>query len=78
MCKDQYESLRSRMTKELYPNGDCSWALDTKGLSDNLAVIHVDFIDSPWNAAQRFWGYLNDFGLTDRLRSEVKGNNPSR
>lgn len=67
MRKDQYTILRSRMTKGLYPNGDCSWALDMEGLSDDLAVIHVDFIGSPWNAAQRFFGYLNDFGIAVKL-----------
>ena len=55
------------MTKELYPNGDCSWALDMKGQCNDLDVIQVDFISSPWNAAQRFLGYLCDFGIEDKL-----------
>lgn len=55
------------MSKETLSNGDVSWAFDMSGLCSDLARIKIDFISNPWNAAQRFWGYLCDFNLADRL-----------
>ena len=62
-----YQALIERMSSGVYSTGDKWWSLDLSGLSNDLACIRVDFIDSPWNAAQRFWGYLCDFSLTDWL-----------
>lgn len=39
------------------------------GLCEDLASITIDFISHPWNAAQRFYAYLRDFGLDGRLIS---------
>jgi hypothetical protein len=55
------------MSKETHSNGDISWAFDMSSLRSDLACIKIDFISNPWNAAQRFWGYLCDFNLTDRF-----------
>lgn len=62
-----YHAILKRMSFGTYPTGDKWWSLDLTGLSKDLVCIRVDFIDSPWNAAQRFWGYLCDFNLTDRF-----------
>ena len=62
-----YHSLLERMSSGVYSTGDKWWSLDLAGLSNDLAYIRIDYIDSPWNAAQRFWGYLCDFNLTDRF-----------
>ena len=60
-----YQALLARMTSGFYSTGDKWWSLDIAGIGNDLAYIRIDYIDSPWNAAQRFWGYLCDFNLTD-------------
>ena len=67
MCAIPYQDLLLRMSKESHSNGDVSWAFDMSDLCSDLACIKIDFISNPWNAAQRFWGYLCDFNLTDRF-----------
>ena len=67
MCAIPYRELLLRMSKETLSNGDVSWTFDMSGLCSDLACIKIDFINNPWNAAQRFWGYLCDFNLTSRL-----------
>lgn len=64
---ETYQILLTRMTTGTYPNRDKWWRLDLAGLSQDLASIRIDFIESPWNAAQRFWGYLCDFNISERL-----------
>ena len=67
MCAIPYRELLLRMSKEIHSNGDVSWAFNMSGLCSDLACIKIDFISNPWNAAQRIWGYLCDFNLTDRF-----------
>ena len=67
-----YQALLARMSSGFYYTGDEWWSLDLAGLCDDLACIRVDFIISPWNAAQRFWGYLCDFNLADRLSATCR------
>lgn len=55
------------MTKGRHPDGNCFWTFNMNGLCDDLSSIEIDFIAHPWNAAQRFYGYLRDFGLESRL-----------
>ena len=62
-----YQKILSRMSKTTHSNGDISWTFDMKGLCTELLCITVDFIESPWNAAQRIHAYLCDFGLLNRL-----------
>ena len=62
-----YQKMMSRMRKITHPNCDISWAFDMNGLCSDLPRITVDFIESPWNAAQRIYAYLCDFGLVSKL-----------
>ena len=62
-----YQKMLSRMSKNTHSNGDISWFFDMKGLCSDLPRITVDFIESPWNAAQRIYAYLCDFGLENKL-----------
>lgn len=55
------------MNKITHSNGDISWAFDMNGLCSDLTCITVDFIESPWNAAQRIHAYLSDFKLVGKL-----------
>ena len=55
------------MSKNTHSNGDISWFFDMDGLCSDLPSITVDFIKSPWNAAQRIHAYLCDFGLENKL-----------
>ena len=72
MCAIPYRELLLRMSKETHSNGDFSWAFDVRGLCSDLTFIKIDFINNPWNAAQRFWGYLCDFNLADRLSATCR------
>lgn len=62
-----YIKLLSRMSKEIHSNGDVLWSFNMDNLCSDLKSIKVDFISSSWNAAQRFYAYLQDFGLSNRL-----------
>ena len=55
------------MSKTSHSNGDILWSFNMAGLCSDLKAIEVDFIDHPWNAAQRFYAYLRDFGLENKL-----------
>lgn len=55
------------MSKITHSTGDISWAFDMNGLCTDLPCITVDFIENPWNAAQRIYAYLCDFRLVSKL-----------
>ena len=67
-----YQAILKRMSCGTYSTGDRWWCLDLIGLSKDLICIRVDFINNPWNAAQRFWGYLCDFDLSDRFSATCR------
>lgn len=62
-----YQKMLSRMSQNTHSNGDIFWSFNMVGLCSDLTSIEVDFIESPWNAAQRFYAYLCDFGLVNKL-----------
>ena len=55
------------MSKITHFTGDNSWAFDMNGLCTDLPCITVDFIENPWNAAQRIYAYLCDYRLVSKL-----------